>query len=175
MFVTYSLIFLIFFGFTSTSTSFGVNRSLQCIFMAKYIVPIFLFHRSWLTTVGSWCTGSSGRSTGRASRGSATCPTKTVLCRAASIPEDRSSSWMASEAKTSPTCSALARSDKCLCVKARSHCAIFPDCDCDSSYHSKLVVQDSLEVFTPCDYNNNHHHYKNAEKTHSVNELLKWI
>ena len=28
------------------------------------------------------------------------------------------------------------------CVKAHSHCAIFPDCDCDSSYRNKWIVQD---------------------------------
>ena len=30
----------------------------------------------------------------------------------------------------------------------------FSDCDCDSSYHNKWVVQDSMEMFTLCDCNN---------------------
>ena len=39
-------------------------------------------------------------------------------------------------------------------LKTHSHCAIFPDCDCDSFYHNKCVVQDSMEVFTLCDCDN---------------------
>ena len=38
--------------------------------------------------------------------------------------------------------------------RAHSHCAIFFDCDCDSSYCNKWVVQDSMEVFTLCDFDN---------------------
>ena len=36
-------------------------------------------------------------------------------------------------------------------LRARSHCAFSSDCDCDSSYHDKCVVQNSMEVFTLCD------------------------
>ena len=39
-------------------------------------------------------------------------------------------------------------------LRARSHCAIFSDCDCYSSYGDKCVVQDSMEVFTLCDCDN---------------------
>ena len=39
-------------------------------------------------------------------------------------------------------------------LRARSHCAIFSGCDCDSSYRNKWVVQDSMEVFTLCDCDN---------------------
>ena len=38
--------------------------------------------------------------------------------------------------------------------RARSHCEIFSDCDCDSSYRKKWVMQDSMEVFTLCDCDN---------------------
>ena len=38
--------------------------------------------------------------------------------------------------------------------RARSHCALSSDCYCDSSYHSKWVIQSSMEVFTLCDYDN---------------------
>ena len=62
--------------------------------------------------VGSWRTPNSGKSTARASRGSATCPTTTASCRAASIPGGRSSSWTPSGARTSPTSSASARSEQ---------------------------------------------------------------
>ena len=30
----------------------------------------------------------------------------------------------------------------------------FSDCDCDSSYHNRWFVQDSMEVFTLCDCDN---------------------
>ena len=40
-------------------------------------------------------------------------------------------------------------------VNAHSHCAFFfSDCDCDSSFRNKWVVQDSVEVFTLCDCDN---------------------
>ena len=65
-----------------------------------------------------------------------------------------------------------------------SHSAIFSDCDCDSSYHNKLVVQDLIEVFTLCDCDNitNFYlaHFKqkqiavtNRTKTYRVNESSK--
>ena len=31
-------------------------------------------------------------------------------------------------------------------LKVHSHCVFFSDCNCDSSYHNKWVVQDSMEV-----------------------------
>ena len=68
-------------------------------------------------------------------------------------------------------------------LRALSHCAIFSDCDCDSSYGKKWAVQDSMEVFTQCDCHNitNSYlaHYKQKqiavqpEKTHNVNEPLR--
>ena len=74
--------------------------------------PAFSSCRSWFSMVGSWRTPNSGKSTARASRGSATCPTTTASCRAASIPGGRSSSWTPSGARTSPTSSASARSEQ---------------------------------------------------------------
>ena len=50
-------------------------------------------------------------------------------------------------------------------VRARSHYANFSDCDCNSSYRNKCV-QDSMEVFTLCNYNNNNSyvaHYKQKQ------------
>ena len=57
----------------------------------------------------------------------------------------------------------------------------FSDCDCDSSYCNKWVVQDSMEVFTLCNCNNITNSYVAhfsqkqiavaiSNKTHSVNE-----
>ena len=68
-------------------------------------------------------------------------------------------------------------------LMARSYCAIFSDCDCDSSYRNKWVIQDSMEVFTLCDCDNMTNsyteHYKQKhiavvirKKSHSVNEPL---
>ena len=39
----------------------------------------------------------------------------------------------------------------CLGLGTIHHCAFSSDCDCDSSYRNKWVVQDSMEVFTLCD------------------------
>ena len=44
-------------------------------------------------------------------------------------------------------------------LRARSPCAIFSDCNRDSSYRNKWVVQDSMEVFTLCDYENITNYY----------------
>ena len=67
-------------------------------------------------------------------------------------------------------------------LKACSHCAIFSDCDCNSSYRNKWVVQDSMEVLTLCDCNNITNSYvthnkqkpncsrNQKKKTHSVKE-----
>ena len=42
-----------------------------------------------------------------------------------------------------------------MCIRVHSHCAFFfSDCDCDSYYHSKWVVQNSMEVFTLCNCDN---------------------
>ena len=44
-------------------------------------------------------------------------------------------------------------------IRACSHCEIFSDCDCSSSYGNKWVVQDSMVVFTLCDCDNNTNSY----------------
>ena len=36
-------------------------------------------------------------------------------------------------------------------IKAQSHRTFFIDCDCDSCYRNKWVVQNTMEVFTLCD------------------------
>ena len=61
---------------------------------------------------------------------------------------------------------------KAVMLRARSHCVIFSDCDCNSSYRNKWVVQDSMEVFTLCDCNiiNKNKLQSQSEKTHSVNK-----
>ena len=39
-------------------------------------------------------------------------------------------------------------------IRARSHCTIFSNCECDSSGHNKWVVQYSMEVFTQYECDN---------------------
>ena len=69
-------------------------------------------------------------------------------------------------------------------LRDHSYCAILSECDCNSSYRNKWVVQDLIEVFTLCNCDNimnsylAHHKQKQIavairEKTHSVNESLK--
>ena len=65
-------------------------------------------------------------------------------------------------------------------VKARSHCAIFSDCDCDYSYRNKWVVQDSMVVFTLWNCDNVTNSYppitsKNKSQSQSEkNVLCEW-
>ena len=68
--------------------------------------------------------------------------TECTLCKKASIWKHYYKSWT--------TCTVHGT----IKVRARSHCAFLSDCDCDSSYRNKWVVQDSMEVFTPCDCDN---------------------
>ena len=64
-------------------------------------------------------------------------------------------------------------------LKAHSHCTFFSDCYWDSSYHNKWVAQNSMKVFTICDFDNItnsyvvHHKQKQIavavrKKSHSV-------
>ena len=67
-------------------------------------------------------------------------------------------------------------------LKAHSHSTFFSDCDCDSSYRNKWVVQESMEVFTLCDCTTSqipmspiiskNKSQSQSEKSHSVNESL---
>ena len=61
-------------------------------------------------------------------------------------------------------------------LKAHSHCAIFSDCDCDSSGCNKWIEQDSMEVFSLCDCDNltNFYpaHYKQKEIAVAIRK--KW-